>query len=159
MSTEPNDRQATELGCRAHSLIADVAVMAAGSVLMVKYADAEQYDGQTGWFLPDDELRRLEHPARAARRIAQEQLGIRPEGLPLRLGTIQSFQGNSGTWHLSFHYVAEFDAAPEVLPAAPVKEARWFPLDDLPPRDEVAHHGWALSILAAIARGSEAVES
>ena len=143
-----------DLECRAHSLIADVAVIAEGSVLLVRYGDAEQYDGETGWFLPDDELHRLEHPGRAAIRIAKEQLGLelqRP-----RLGLIESFQGNAGTWHLCFHSVDELDARPELSPAAPVAEARWFPLDLLPPKEEVAHHGWALTILERIRRGAPA---
>lgn len=45
-----------------HSLIADVAVMSAGKVLLVKYKDVEKYDGESG-FLPDDVLRHFERSA------------------------------------------------------------------------------------------------
>lgn len=39
-----------------HKLIADVAVLAGERVLLVKYRDVSAYDGQGGWFLPDDAL-------------------------------------------------------------------------------------------------------
>jgi ADP-ribose pyrophosphatase YjhB (NUDIX family) len=146
-----------EVECRAHSLIADVAVMSPGSVLMVRYGDVEQYDGETGWFLPDDELRRLEHPATAARRIVNQQLGLRLDRM--RLGTIESFQGNSGTWHLAFHYVADVPSEVALTPSTAVEEARWFPVDGLPDRSEVAHHGWALTVLDKIrTRGAGAAD-
>jgi hypothetical protein len=29
-------------------------------------------------------------------------------------------------------------------------DARWFPLDALPERDDIAHHGWALDVLESI---------
>ncbi|MDP9296720.1 MAG: NUDIX domain-containing protein [Actinomycetota bacterium] len=142
-----------ELECRAHSLIADVALMANDSVLMVGYTDVEQYDGETGWFLPNDEMQRLEHPGLAALRIAREQLGL--ELKPARLGVIESFQGNSGTWHLSFHYVAELPSIPDITTSHLIETAQWFPLAKLPPRPEVAHHGWALTILEKIRRSSD----
>jgi ADP-ribose pyrophosphatase YjhB (NUDIX family) len=141
-----------ELECRAHSLIADVALMADRSVLLVRYKDAEQYDGETGWFLPDDEMRRLEHPGRAALRIMKEQLGLELKNL--KLGAIESFQGNSGTWHLSFHYVAELPSIPEVTASSLIEAAQWFPLAALPLRSDVAHHGWALTVLEKILRES-----
>jgi ADP-ribose pyrophosphatase YjhB (NUDIX family) len=137
-----------KMDCRAHTLIADVAMMADGSILLVRYGDVAQYDGETGWFLPDDEMRRLEHPERAAIRIARDQLGL--ELTDLQLGVIESFQGNNGSWHLSFHYAAELPSRPEIEQARIVKEARWFSMDDLPPRSEVAHHGWALTTLHKI---------
>src|SRR5205085_221376 len=56
-------------------LVADVAVVAEGEVLLVRYANTAKYDGQTGWFLPDDFLAHLEHPDDAARRIVREQTG------------------------------------------------------------------------------------
>lgn len=42
-----------------HSLIADVAVLSGGKVLLVKCNDVDKYDGEVGWFLPDDEINRL----------------------------------------------------------------------------------------------------
>jgi ADP-ribose pyrophosphatase YjhB (NUDIX family) len=132
--------------CTVHSLICDVAVLADRSVLMVRYEDVAKYDGEAGWFLPDDVLRELEHPTRAAARILKEQLGLEVGDEP-RLGLIESFRGNNGTWHLSFHHVAEFASVPEFRPEKGVAAAQWFPLDALPSRSEVAHNGWALSVL------------
>ena len=80
--------------CNVHSLICDVAVLAEGSVLMVKYEDLAKYDGEAGWFLPDDVLRELEHPTRAAARILKEQLGLEVDDEP-RLGLIESLRGNN----------------------------------------------------------------
>jgi hypothetical protein len=62
--------------CTVHKLIADVAVFAEGRVLLVKYRDTGRYDGQEGWFLPDDFLEHLEHPDDASRRILDEQIGV-----------------------------------------------------------------------------------
>jgi ADP-ribose pyrophosphatase YjhB (NUDIX family) len=131
--------------CTVHSLICDVAVLAEGSVLLVRYGDMAKYDDETGWFLPDDELEHLEHPTKAARRIAQEQLGLTLD--EVSLGLIESFRGNDGSWHMSFHHVARFPSVPELKPAPDVDAAEWFSLDRLPPRSEVAHHGWALTVL------------
>lgn len=131
--------------CNVHSLICDVAVLSGGSVLFVKYGDMAKYDGEGGWFLPDDVLRHLEHPTRAAQRIAREQLGLELD--EVSLGLIESFRGNDGSWHMSFHHVAELPSAPEPRPASDLAAVEWFPLDKLPPRSGVAHHGWALNVL------------
>jgi ADP-ribose pyrophosphatase YjhB (NUDIX family) len=132
--------------CNVHSLICDVAVLAEGRVLMVRYEDVAKYDGEAGWFLPDDVLREFEHPTRAATRIVKEQLGLELDDEP-RLGLIESFRGNDGSWHLSFHHVADLSTVPDVRPGAGVAVAQWFPLDALPPRSEVAHNGWSLGVL------------
>jgi ADP-ribose pyrophosphatase YjhB (NUDIX family) len=129
-----------------HSLIADVALVARGRVLLVRYKDVNKYDHQPGWFLPDDSLRHLEHPDKAAKRILGEQLGI--AGVEPKLHHVESFKGNDGSWHLPFHYLAELADAPKVQPSEDVAEAEWFSLNELPPKAEVAHHGWALTILA-----------
>jgi ADP-ribose pyrophosphatase YjhB (NUDIX family) len=132
------------MGCN-HSLICDVAIVASGSVLMVKYEDIEKYDSETGWFLPDDVLRDFEHPTRAAKRIAREQLGLELEEVHLQ--HIESFRGNDGGWHISFHHLTELPLVPAMDPGSGLAAAEWFPLGRLPPRSEVAHHGWALSVL------------
>jgi ADP-ribose pyrophosphatase YjhB (NUDIX family) len=131
--------------CGVHKLVADVAVVAAGRVLFVRYRDTSRYDGQAGWFLPDDYLDDLEHPDDAARRILREQAGI--EGVDVRLGEIESF-GN-GAWHLVFHYTGEVEL-PEAATGDNVEAAEWFPLDALPPVDAVAHHGWGLEVVDRI---------
>src|SRR5438309_8675078 len=99
-----------ERGCTVHKLVADIALFSGRKVLLVKYRDVARYDGQRGWFLPDDFLVHEEHPEDAAKRIAQEQTGV--ELQDVRLSHIESF-GN-GAWHLIFHYRAE-------LPTATVK--------------------------------------
>jgi ADP-ribose pyrophosphatase YjhB (NUDIX family) len=133
-----------------HSLICDVAVLAEGGVLLVRYSDIEKYDGEAGWFLPDDVLHDLEHPTRAAKRIAREQLRLDLDDV--RLGLIESFRGNDGGWHMSFHHLAELDSVPDVRPAPGIADAEWFSLERLPPRSGVAHHGWALSVLKKMMR-------
>ena len=136
--------------CDEHGLIADVALFAGGKVLLVKYADSNRYDHQKGWFLPDAGIGSFEHPERAARRILEEQLGV---AIPnVRLGNIESFKGNDGTWHLPFHYYAELDSVPKLKPSPDVEAAEWFDLERLPPKADVAHHGWALTTIAQIRR-------
>jgi len=131
--------------CHVHSLIADVAVFTDGRVLLVKYADANKYDHQAGWFLPDDGLRHLEHPDSGARRIVREQLGVTTRR-PV-LGHIESFRGNDGSWHLAFHHRLDFDTDPAIRPSADLLAAEWFALSRLPPKTDVAHRGWALTTI------------
>jgi ADP-ribose pyrophosphatase YjhB (NUDIX family) len=135
------------MDCRVHKLVTDVALVAHGHVLLVKYRDVSRYDGQRGWFLPDDYLAHLEHPAAAAERIVREQVGADPP--ELRLADIESF-GN-GTWHLVFHFRGEVDEARPVALTGNVAAAEWFALDALPDASEVAHHGWALEVLEKVA--------
>lgn len=134
--------------CR-HSLISDVAVFSGDRVLLVRYRDMEKYDGETGWFLPDDVLRHLEHPAHAGKRIGREQLGLELDGV--QLDHVESFKGNDGSWHMSFHHAAELQGEPDLQTASDIADAEWFALEALPPRSEVAHHGWALTVLRKIA--------
>ncbi|HLF07103.1 MAG TPA: NUDIX domain-containing protein [Thermoplasmata archaeon] len=130
-------------------LVVDVALFSEGKVVLVRYKDTKKYDGQEGWFLPDDYLRRLEHPEDGALRVAREQAGIDLKTLDLRF--IESFEGN-GAWHLIFHFAGTLDAGAEVEPGTNTASAEWFELGKLPERGEVAHHGWALDILAAMGR-------
>lgn len=66
-----------EKSCGLHKLVADVALLAEGHVLMVRYRDTSKYDNQSGWFLPDDFLAHLEHPDDAAKRIVRIRQGSR----------------------------------------------------------------------------------
>ena len=127
-----------------YSLIADVALFNDNSVLFVKYRDAEAYDGQIGWFLPDASIKYLEHPDKAVGRLLRDQLGL--SKISPRLDHIESFKGNNGSWHLSFHYRCEFPDL-DLIPGKDIAEMRWFSLAALPSKDEVAHHGWALTTL------------
>lgn len=135
-----------ESGCKEHKLVADIAIFAEDRVLMVKYKDVSGYDGQRGWFLPDDYLERPEHPEEAARRIAREQAQIKtPE---VRLSHIESFEG--GAWHLIFHYAATLGQIPRTTPGGNVAAMEWFDLSKLPGPSTVAHGGWALDVLERI---------
>lgn len=134
-------------GCQVHKLVADVCLIADRKVLFVRYRDTSGYDGEQGWFLPDDYLHHSEHPEEAARRILKEQAGIvSPE---LHLGPIESFEGH-GYWHLIFHYYARLSHLPQAAPGKNVLALEWFPLDGLPSADQIAHGGWALETLQSI---------
>ena len=135
-----------------YSLIADVALLAEGKVLLVKYTDTNKYDHQSGWFLPDAGIGYLEHPERTALRIVREQLGLHLDSI--RLSHLESFKGNDGSWHLPFHFVADFRRMPDLRPSADIAETRWFDLDSPPPKTEVAHHGWALSTIARVVKSN-----
>lgn len=129
----------------AVKLVADVAVVADGRVLLVRYEDVSRYDGQRGWFLPDDYLAEGEHPDAAARRILREQAGLQLEPT---LAEIESLA--NGTWHLIFHYRAAAAATDEVRTGANIAAAEWFLLDALPPDAEQAHEGWASNVLSRL---------
>lgn len=137
-------------GCRIHKLVADVCLTQDGKVLLVRYKDTSGYDQEGGWFLPDDFLRHMEHPDDAARRILQDQAGIR--SVRLRLSHIESFEGQ-GFWHLVFHYAGEMAEAAEASPGANVGSMEWFGLDRLPPAEDVGHGGWALETIREIRAG------
>ncbi len=136
--------------CSVHSLIVDVALLAGDQILLVKYKDINRYDHQPGWFLPDDAIKSMEHPDKAAKRIMSEQLGYRLTDA--RLNHVESFIGNDGTWHLPFHYAAEVNGVPSLHPSDDVSAAQWFTLKKLPPASQVAHHGWALGTIRRILR-------
>jgi len=129
--------------CKVHRLVADVALLFQGRVLLVKYVDTSRYDGEAGWFLPGDVLRHEEHPDRAAHRILKEQLGCR--GLAVRLDHIESLGGDP--WRLCFHYRSEPGLRPHLALGPNVADVAWFPLDGLPPAAEMAHGGWARDVL------------
>jgi ADP-ribose pyrophosphatase YjhB (NUDIX family) len=129
----------------AVKLVADVAVVAHGLVLLVRYEDVSRYDGQRGWFLPDDYLGNGEHPDATARRILREQAGLQLEPT---LAEIESLA--NGAWHLIFHYRAA-GTVPDPVQAGPnVAAAEWFMLDALPPDAEQAHQGWARDVLSRL---------
>jgi ADP-ribose pyrophosphatase YjhB (NUDIX family) len=129
----------------AVKLVADIAVVADRRVLLVRYEDVSRYDGQRGWFLPDDYLADGEHPDAAARRILRDQAGLQLEP---ELAEIESL--TNGAWHLIFHYRAAASAPDSVRCGANVSRAEWFPLDALPPDAEQAHQGWAADVLSRL---------
>jgi len=113
----------------------------------VKYR--EMPDGQKGWFLPNDDLKHVEHPEEGAKRILREQVGIEPS--TLKLAQIESFVGNSKTWHLVFDFLA-FPLSMNMKKSTRVLDAQWFEIDKLPPVSEFAHNGWGHSTLLKLAK-------
>src|SRR5256885_529774 len=109
-------------------------------------------DHQGGWFMPHDLMNELEHPRDAVTRALREQLGIELPTLPLK--QIESFRGRDGTWHLSFHFLAELPSKIEPKRSAAITTARWFNRSELPAREEVSHHGWALDVLESVTTAS-----
>ena len=138
--------------CGVHKLVADITIRADDRVLFVKYKDVSRYDGQRGWFLPDDYLGHLEHPDEAAKRIATTQASL--ANVVPKLSHIESFE--DGAWHLIFHYQTDFKAMPRVAPGPNVAALEWFPRSRLPDRATIAHDGWAADVLDAMdRRGSD----
>jgi ADP-ribose pyrophosphatase YjhB (NUDIX family) len=137
--------------CSIHKLIAGVVVTAGGKALLLKYKDAGRHDGETGWFQPDDTLSDFEDPERGAARVLREPLGL--EAKALTLGLFESFKGHDGTHHLMFNYRAEFSKPPALKLGKNVAEAKWFHLRKMPPREEFAHHGWALDVITRVTKG------
>jgi ADP-ribose pyrophosphatase YjhB (NUDIX family) len=135
--------------CTDHTLVVHVAVLHHSSALLVKYDDTSQYDNQPGWFLPNDELKHVEHPEVAAKRVLKSQAGI--ENAMLKLVDVESFIGDARTWHLSFDYLA-FPTTMKVAKGEGVAEARWFEIDELPDVEEFAHKGWGRAVLMKHAR-------
>ena len=130
-------------------LVADVALYRGDHVLLVKYRDVSKYDGQTGWFLPDDYLRRLEHPEDAGLRILREQVSVDVPSLDI--GFIESFE-SSQAWHLVFHLTGRLGEGLEPKAIGNTAAAQWFERSALPSRSEIAHEGWAIDILETLAR-------
>ncbi|MCY7360785.1 MAG: NUDIX hydrolase [Ignavibacteria bacterium] len=125
-----------------YKLIADVSLFTKKNILLIKYNDANKYDHQSGWFLPDDLLLDFEHPEDAAVRILKEQLNL-SEIIPV-LNHVESFKGNDSSWHLVFHYKAELSDIPEINFSEDIISIQWFETNKLPEKNDVAHHGWAL---------------
>jgi len=99
--------------CREHKIISDVAIFVDDRVLLVRYQDTKKYDGEAGWFLPDDFVRRGEHPAEAGLRILEEQIGIKADHVAL--SHIESFTGGpDDAWHIVFHFVAGAASEPRL---------------------------------------------
>ena len=128
--------------CAKHTLVAHIAALHHSSALLVKYKLAP--DGESGWFLPNDDLHHLEHPEEAAKRILREQVGI--EDPTLKLAEIESFVGNNQTWHLIFDYLA-FARTMKLSTGPMVAEAKWVEIEQMPPASDFAHHGWGRSVL------------
>lgn len=138
--------------CREHKIVADVAFFVEDRVLLVRYKDTKKYDGEAGWFLPDDFVRRGEHPAEAGLRILETQVGVTVNHVAL--DHIESFTGGpDDAWHLVFHFVAGAAKEPRLKPSKEVATATWFPMAELPAASTVAHHGWALDVLSEIRKG------
>ncbi len=130
-------------------LITDITILSGGKTLLVKYKDGNKYDHQKGWFLPDDQLINYEDPDESAKRILKEQLGI--TNCYVKISFVESFQGNDKSWHIIFHYKAEFENDPEIIISGDLESCEWFDLNELPDKKEIAHHGWAFYTIQEIA--------
>jgi hypothetical protein len=144
---------AAELECRAASLIADVALIAEDSVLLVRYKDVEQYDGETGWFLPDDEMHAWS--TQVERRCGSRRNRSAWISRPPVWGWSNRSRGTAGPG-ICRSTTRPVPAIPELEPSETILATQWFPLEELPPRSEVAHNGWALTVLQKIQRGAAA---
>ena len=131
------------MDCNQHTLVSHIAVLHHSSALLVKYRPAP--DGQSGWFLPNDGIRHLEHPESAAKRILKEQVGI--DDSTLKLVEVESFSGDDETWHLIFDYLS-FPRTMKISTGPMVSEAKWFEIDQLPQAQDFAHHGWGRAVLS-----------
>jgi len=122
-------------------LIADATLLSNDKVLLVTYKDTGKYDGEPGWFLPDDLVQFNEHPEDAAKRLLNEQLGFITGNL--KIDHMESFIGNDKTWHLIFHYYLQMDSLPKMLPTGNIDKWDWFDFYKLPDDKDIAHRGWA----------------
>jgi ADP-ribose pyrophosphatase YjhB (NUDIX family) len=105
----------------------------AGRVLLTSRADEP---GEGLWDLPGGFVEEGEDALATLRRELREELGVEVE--PGRLvGSLPDRYGHCGPWTLNFHWEARIVAG-EPAPADDVADLRWFPREDLPPRDEFA---------------------
>jgi len=128
-------------------LVADVTIIADDKTVLVKYKNSDNYNGQQGWFIPDDLINTGEHPDDAAIRILKEQLGIETESV--KIDHIESFTGMDKSWHVIFHYVYTGEDT-DVKTGENVAELSWFDVKGLPDDKEISHHGWAKWTLQTI---------
>lgn len=129
-------------------LVADITVLNNDNVMLVKYSDKNKYDHQSGWFLPDDLVNFGEDPDDAAIRILNEQLSIGKA--KVSLDHVETFTGNDKSWHIVFHYICRTAEIPDIKKSDDVEIFKWFPLNKLPPKEETAHHGWALYTIQSV---------
>ncbi|HAY35117.1 MAG TPA: NUDIX hydrolase [Ignavibacteria bacterium] len=129
-------------------LVADITVLNNNNVMLVKYSDKNKYDHQSGWFLPDDLVNFGEDPDDAAIRILNEQLSI--GNAKVSLDHVETFTGNDKSWHIVFHYICRTAEIPDIKKSDDVEIFKWFPLNKLPPKEETAHHGWALYTIQSV---------
>lgn len=129
-------------------LVADITVLNNNNVMLVKYSDKNKYDHQSGWFLPDDLVNFGEDPDDAAIRILNEQLSIGKA--KVSLDHVETFTGNDKSWHIVFHYICRTAEIPDIKKSDDVEIFKWFPLNKLPPKEETAHHGWALYTIQSV---------
>ncbi|CAN5475874.1 hypothetical protein BH09PLA1_BH09PLA1_10920 [soil metagenome] len=111
--------------------------------LLVKYRDMP--DHQSGWFVPHVMLNEKEHPGDAAKRTLFDQFGL-ADAKP-KFSHFESFTGRDGSWHLIFHFKAQFRDRELPAKSNTLAAAQWFGRNQLPPTDEISHHGWAADIV------------
>lgn len=132
-------------------LVCDVTLIHKNQTLLVRYNDVNEYDHQKGWFIPDDYIKEFENPDDAAKRILKEQLNYTPQNPEdLKFCFFESFKGGDRSWHLVTHYAVKLNEMPEIHASKNIAEIKWFDVNNLPPDNEIAHHGWARYTLQSI---------
>ncbi|MHB1136591.1 MAG: NUDIX domain-containing protein [Coriobacteriia bacterium] len=99
-------------------------------VLLIRRGN-EPFAGQ--WALPGGFVDEWERPMDAARRELAEETGLRHEGVLELVGVYGEPGRDPRGWTVSVVYRALLEAVREVAGADDAAEARWFPLDALPP--------------------------
>lgn len=104
---------------------------AGGSRVLLIRRGNEPFAGR--WALPGGFVDEGERPEDAARRELAEETGLRFEG-PLELVGVYGDPGRDPRgWTVSAAYRVVLDAPHDVAGGDDAAEARWFPLDALPP--------------------------
>jgi hypothetical protein len=49
-----------------------------------------------------------------------------------------------------FHFKINLNEIPVIELSADIEKMEWFKTSELPPKDEIAHHGWALFTIEEI---------
>jgi hypothetical protein len=124
-------------------VIASVTLTGPSGVLLAKYRNFP--DGQQGWFVPHDIVPDRGDPDAVAASVLERGLGVK--GARPVIDHVESFTGNDRSWHLCLHYRAAIPPGQDISPSGDIAAHEWFPPDRLPPREAVAHHGWALDII------------
>lgn len=124
-------------------VIASVTVLRPREVLLAKYRGFP--DNQSGWFVPHDIVPISHDPDEIASTVLEKQFGI--AGQHPTIHHIESFIGRDKSWHLCLHYQYSVQDEPLLVISPSIAEHQWFPLDQMPSAETVAHRGWALGIV------------
>jgi 8-oxo-dGTP diphosphatase len=112
-------------------LTADVVALSRGRPATVLLVQRRHPPFQGGWALPGGFVEDREPTREAASRELEEETGV--VAGPLQLVGVYDRPGRDPRgWTVSVAYRAEFEREPPVAAADDARDARWFPVDDLP---------------------------